>query len=209
MALKAPQTPTRTVGGFDATYFLRLWATGIKSPQRATLALPDRGGPRVGAAAVLTRFVATDLIETLPQALMGREPFRPTRLPIAPRSHYRGQAVFLPVFGLAQWLLMGGLAHGLLRLSGQRSEISRVLDVIGLGMLIPMPALWISDTLMLATNRYRLPGLAVSHSAVQLWETAVFSIGLHAAQEVPWRPAVIAGTTASAVYVLGGAKLVR
>lgn len=191
------------------TEFLRLWATGITSPETAMRSLPNGGGPVVGATAVLTRFVATDLIETLPQALLGRRPFVATRLPIPPERHLRAQAVFLPAFGFAQWLLMAGVAHTVLRLTGHRTELPRVLDVIGVGMLIPMPALWISDTLMLATDTYRLPGLAVTHSAAQLWETVMFTSGLHAAQETPWRPALLAGAAASALYVAGGATLIR
>lgn len=34
-------------------------------------------------------------------------------------NHYRAQLVFLPAFGLGQWLLMSGTVHGLLRLTGQ------------------------------------------------------------------------------------------
>jgi hypothetical protein len=40
---------------------------------------------------------------------------------------------------MGQRLLMGGTAHGLLRLAGERPDLSRVLDVIGVGMLIPLP----------------------------------------------------------------------
>ena len=188
---------------------VRLWGAGFRSPGTVFAALPRRGGPALGAAAVLTRFVVTDLLETVPQAMLGRRPFTPTKLPITPERHYRVQALYLPAVGVAQWALMGCVAQGVLRLSGERSELARVLDAIGVGMLIPMPALWASDTLMLATDTYRLPGLAVTHSLVQLWEAGLFSVGLHAALGVPWRPAVMAGAAAGAVYVPGGARFIR
>jgi hypothetical protein len=172
-------------------------------------ALPGAGGPRLGLRAVLTRFLVTDLIETLPQALLGRRPFTPTRLPIPPERHYRIQLLYLPAFGVAVWLLMGGAAHSLLRLSGHDADLGRVLDVVGLGMLVPMPPLWAADVAMLATNSFRLPGPAVTHALVQLWETALFAVGLHTVLGVPWALAALAGATASGVYVLLGARLVR
>jgi hypothetical protein len=158
---------------------IRLWVRGITHPAQAMQALPHAGGPRLGLRTVLTRFLVTDLIETLPQALLGRRPFTPTRLPIPPQRHYRAQLVYLPAFGVAAWLLMGDAAHGLLRLSRHHSDLGRVLDVVGVGMLVPMPPLWAADVVMLATNTFRLPGLAVTHAVVQAWETALFGVGLH------------------------------
>jgi hypothetical protein len=139
----------------------------------------------------------TDLIETLPQALLGRRPFTPTNLPIPPQRYYHAQLVYLRAFGVGVWLLMGGGAHGLLRLSGHDADLRRVLDVVGVGMLVPMPPLWAADVLMLATNTFRLPGLAITHAVVQLWETALFAVGLHTVLRVPWALAVLAGAAAS------------
>jgi hypothetical protein len=120
----------------------RLWIGGIAHPAQAMQALPHAGGPRLGLRAVLTRFLITDLIETLPQALLGRRTFTPTRLPIQLQHHYQAQLLLLPAFGVGASLLMGGAAHGLLRLVGHHADLDRVLDVVSLGMLIPMPPLW-------------------------------------------------------------------
>lgn len=103
--------------------------------------------------------------------------------------------------------MMGGAAQGLLRLAGHHADLGRVLDVVGLGMLVPMPPLWLSDVLMLATNTFRLPRLAVTHATVQLWETALFAVGLHPVLGVPWG-AGGAGRR-SGVYVLLGSRMVR
>jgi hypothetical protein len=75
--------------------------------------------------AVVTRFTVQDLVQTLPLALLGRPPFMPAKPPIRPEHYYRAQLVFLPPSGTGVWLLMGATAHGLLRLSGQRADLSR------------------------------------------------------------------------------------
>jgi hypothetical protein len=159
--------------------------------------------------AVVTRFTVQDLVQTLPLALLGRPPFMPAKLPIRPEHYYRTQFAFLPAFGTRVWLLMGATAHGLLRLSGQRADLSRVLDVIGTGMLIPMPPLWLCDAALIAADRFRLPELAFVNPAVQAWETALFGIGLHTALGIPWRHAMPAGLAASVVYVLAASRFLR
>ena len=120
-------------------------------------ALPGAGWPKAGMVAVMTRFTVQDLVQTLPLAMLGRRPFMPAKLPIRPEHHYRAQLVFLPVSGMGQWLRMGATVHGLLRLTGERSDLSRVLDVIGTGMLIPMPPLWLCDTALIALTGFGYP----------------------------------------------------
>jgi len=187
----------------------RWWARGLVDPVATMCALPDAGWPKAGLVAVVTRFAVQDLVEMLPLALLGRRPFMPAKLPIRPEHHYRAQLVFLPVFGVGSWLLMGGAAHGLLRLAGERSDLRRVLDVIGTGMLIPMPPLWLCDMAPIAADRFRLPELAFVNPTVQLWETGLFGIGLRTVLGVSWRRAMLAGLAASAVYVFGASSFVR
>jgi hypothetical protein len=185
------------------------WVRGVVDPVAVMRALPSAGWPKTGLVAVAARFTVQDLVQTLPLALLGRRPFIPAKLPIAPEHHYRAQLVFLPVFGMGQWLLMGETVHGLLRLAGERSDLSRVLDVIGVGMLIPMPPLWACDAALIAADRFRLPELTFVNPAVQLWETALFGVGLHAVLGVGWRRALSAGLAASVVYVLGASRFLR
>lgn len=187
----------------------RLWVQGFVHPVAAMRSLPDTGGPYVGLAAVLTRFVVQDLVATLPLALLGRRPFMPAKVPIRSEHHYRAQLVFLPLFGLGEWLLMGGAAHASLRLTGHPSDARRVLDVIGVGMLIPMPPLWLGDAALIAADRFGMPALGFINVPVQLWETTLFGIGLHEALGASWRRAALAGSVASTVYVLGASRLVR
>ena len=145
----------------------------------------------------------------MPLALLGREPFMPAKVPVRPENHYRFPAVLLPAFGLGQWLLMGSSAHALLRLTSHPSALARVLDTIGLGMLIPMPALWIADATLIATNRFRMPELGFVNVPTQLWETALIAIGLYVHLGAPLPSAVLAATAASTVYVLGAARVLR
>jgi len=84
-----------------------------------------------------------------------------------------------------------------------------VLDVIGTGPLIPMPALWLCDMALIAADRFRLPELAFVNPTIQLWEAGLFGIGLHTVLGVPWRRAMLAGLAASVVYVLGASRFVR
>lgn len=189
--------------------FPRWWARGVVDPADVMRALPGAGWPKTGMVAVVTRFTVQDLVQTLPLALLGRRPFIPAKLPVRPEYHYRAQLVFLPMFGIGQWLLMGATAHGLLRLTGERSDLSRVLDVIGMGMLIPMPPLWVCDAALIAADRFRLPELAIVNPTVQLWETALFGIGLRTVLGVPWARAIPAGLAASVVYVLGASRFLR
>ena len=188
---------------------VRWWVRGLVDPVAVMRALPEAGWPKAGMAAAVTRFTVQDVVETLPLALLGRRPFIPAKLPVRPERYYRAQLVFLPVFGIGLWLAMGGTAHGLLRLTGERSDLSRVLDVIGVGMLIPMPPLWLCDAALIAADRFRLPELAFVNPVVQLWETALFGIGLRTVLGVPWRRAMPAGLAASVVYVMGASRFLR
>jgi hypothetical protein len=192
-----------------AARLARRWVAGVVDPAGAMRALPRSGGPRAGLAAVLTRSLVTDLVETLPQALLRRRPFTPTRLPLPPERHYPAQLVLLPAFGVALWALMGTATHARLRLFGQDSDLSRVLDVVGVGMLIPMPPLWVSDAVMIATDRFALPGPAITHTVVQLWETALFATGLRTLLGLRWTPAVLVSLGTSGVYVPDASRVVR
>ena len=80
------------------------------------------------------------LLVTLPLCLLGRQPFAPSSLGfLATNSYYRAQVFFLPLFGLGIWLLMSALAHVAPRLMGKESHFDLVLNMIGMGMLDPMP----------------------------------------------------------------------
>lgn len=178
-------------------------------PRQVMRELRDVDGIAPGLRAVLIRFLVTDVVETVPLALLGRLPFRSSRLPVAPARHYRAQAVVLPLLGPLLWLLMGSAGHLALRVAGRKSRLDRVLNVVGLGMLVPMPLLWAADVGLIAVDRFRLPELAVTHPAVELWETALFAVGLHETLDVPPRPAAAVGLGMGALYVAVVSPVIR
>ena len=118
---------------------LQLWLVGLYAPSRAFEALKGKPAPFWGLWAILIRFVFTSLTTTLALHLLGREPFTPSRLTFLTMQNYFGAEVFfLPVFGLAIWLLGGAVVHLVLRLLGRPGDYDQVLNVIGMAMLIPM-----------------------------------------------------------------------
>ena len=171
--------------------------------------LPNQGPPTTGLTAVLTRFAVQDLVETLPLALLGRRPFKPGKLPVPAADYYRVQLVVLPGFGVSEWVLMGCAAQGVLLLAGQHQDLARVLDIIGVGMLVPMPPLWLADAALIVTDRFRMPELGFVNVPTAVWSTVLFAVGLHTSLDVPWRPAVLAGLVGSVVYILGASRYLR
>ncbi len=72
-----------------------------------------------------------------------------------------------------------------------------------------MPPLWLWEGALIAADRFRLPELAFVNPAVQLWETALFGIGLRTVLGVPWRHALPAGLAASVIYIMGASRFLR
>ena len=60
----------------------------------------------------------------------------------------------LPLWGLAIWILMASIAYLGLRLTSAKSDYDKILNIIGMGMLVPMPLLWIWDWTAIAANIY-------------------------------------------------------
>ena len=190
--------------------FARLWMTGLFAPTRAFDDLKTKPAPSWGFWAVSTRFVVTSLTETVPLHALGRVPFAPSRLPFLPtRKYYAAQRFFLPVYGVATWLIMGGASYGLLRWKGRRARFDEVLNIVGIGMLIPMPVLWPWDWIMIATNRYRVLQMAISHALVELWEATLFAVGFHRMLGLRKAPALGLGVALGTLYSALSSILIR
>ena len=158
--------------------FLHVWALGLINPFRAFEDLKSKPAPRWGFRAVVIRFVATSLTTTLALRVLGRVPFAPSRLTFLTTENYYGAEIFfLPMFGLAVWLFGSAIVHVVLRLAGKESDFDEVLNIIGLGMLIPMPVVWVWDWTMIALNWYHITVMAISHSFFALWGVVLYSIG--------------------------------
>jgi hypothetical protein len=182
--------------------FVRIWLSGVIHPTRSLDELKDKPAPQWGLLAVLIRFVTTTLIELFPLYLLGREPFAPSYLTfLSTKSYYQAEIFFLPFFGMALWLLMSGLAYVLLRIAGKGSDMDRILNIVGLGMLIPMPVLWACDMIMIALNIFVLPWSAISHATVQVWEASLEAVGFRRLLRLRILPAIALALVINALYI--------
>jgi hypothetical protein len=174
--------------------FLQVWLLGIVNPSRAFDELRKKPAPAWGLWAVLLRFVVTALTTTLALHLLGRTPFAPSYLTFLPtESYFAAEIFFLPVFGLAVWLLGSALVHLFLRLAGRPGGFDWVLNVIGFSLLIVMPVVWFLDWLAIALNAYGAGVIPVIHVLLSLWEVALIGIGLSKMEGVRFWPACLLG----------------
>ncbi|MBI2830991.1 MAG: YIP1 family protein, partial [Chloroflexi bacterium] len=172
--------------------------------------LKDKPAPIWGMRAVLIRFVVTSLTSILALYLSGRLPFAPSRLTFLPiEDYYKAEIFFLPLWGLGIWLLMGGIAHTVIRLFGKQSSFDDILNIIGMGMLVPMPVLWLFDWATIALDWYGLTVQAASHSLAQLWETGVQAVGFRKILGLSVFGAVIMAIIINAVYILLAMVFIR
>ena len=159
--------------------FFQVWLLGIVNPSRAFDELRKKPAPYWGLWAILARFVPTSLTSVLALLLLGRVPFAPSYLTFLPaEDYYAAEIFFLPVFGLAAWLLGGAVVHLCLRLAGNPSDFNWILNVVGFGLLIVMPAVWLLDWSAIALDAYGLGVIPAIHALISLWGVALFGIGL-------------------------------
>jgi hypothetical protein len=96
---------------------------------------------------------------------------------------------------------MSGFAHVLLRVAGKGSDMDRILNIVGLGMLIPMPVLWACDIAMIALNIFALPWSALSHATVQVWEASLEALGFRRLLRLRPLPAIGIALVINALYI--------
>ncbi len=182
--------------------FVQVWLSGMLNPVRSLDQLKGKPAPQWGLLAVLTRFIPTAIMVTFPLFLLGREPFYPSSLTfLATRNYYIAQVFFLPIFGVTIWLLMSAFAHVALRLARKSSDFDLVLNIVGVGMLIPMPVTWAWDISMIALHWYLLPVMAISHSIIQLWEASIEAVGFVRLLRLRVVPAISLALVINAIYI--------
>jgi hypothetical protein len=189
---------------------LRLWALGIFRPANMAARLNNAKGPSFGLCAVLVRFVSTSATSILALYLAGRLPFAPSELILLPtEKYYFAEMFFLPAWGLAIWLLMASMAYLALRFRGAESNYDKILNIVGMGMLVPMPFLWIWDWTAIALNIYTVTNQAVSHSIAQAWETTVQAICYVKVLKVSVSMAIFLAILTNAIYILLAMHFIR
>ena len=182
--------------------FVQVWLSGLINPIRSLDQLKGKPAPQWGLLAVLTRFIPTSLIVTFPLFLLGREPFSPSYLTfLATSNYYVAQVFFLPIFGVMIWLLMSASVHVVLRLAGKGSDFDLVLNIVGMGMLIPIPVVWAWDVTMIALNLYIVPVMAISHTLFQLWEASIEAVGFVRLLRLRIVPAIGIALIINALYI--------
>jgi uncharacterized membrane protein len=68
---------------------------------------------------------------------------------------------------------MATIVYLTLRFSSANCSYDKILNIIGMGMLVLMPFLWIWDWTAIALNIYTVANQAVTHSIAQSWEATI------------------------------------
>lgn len=191
--------------------FLRLWFMAILHPRAAFSTLEAKPAPWWGFCAILVRFVGTALTSILALMLLGARPFVPSYLSFLDEaSYYRAEVFFLPLFGVAAWLLSSALVHLIVRMTGRESHIDWIMNVIGFSLLAVMPVVWLLDWTGIAFGFYGASFTIPIHAGVSLWEVALMSIGFRRISGLSWAGALALGLIVKAgVHIPLAAIFVR
>ena len=187
-----------------------LWIDGIARPVKMAERLGGATTPAIGLAAVLIRFIVTSATSLLALCLLARLPFVPSELVKLPtESYYLAELFFLPAWGLAMWMLMGSFVYLALRFSRARAELDRILNIIGIGMLVPMPVLWLWDWAAIALNIYTVINQAISHSIAQTWEATIEAVCFVKVLRLHPAVSILLVVLANALYIFLAMHFIR
>jgi hypothetical protein len=166
--------------GEDTMNFFQVWLTGYYNPSRVVDELRTKPAPQWGVYAQLTRALLDSLLLYLPLALMGREPSTSSYLAFLPtKSYYLASVFFVPVFIVAQWILLSGILHLILRLSGQPSDIDQILNITGMAALIVGSLLVVWDWVWIVVGWESDVLLGISHLVLVIWAIVITASGFH------------------------------
>lgn len=184
-------------------HLLRLWWLGICHPARALDEIRSLRTSTFGLAAILVRFVITAITSILALLLLRRKPLFESYLTFLPTDrYYAAEVFFLPVFGLGVWLLGSAGVHVIVRSAKRSSDFDGVLNIVAFGLLVPMPVVWVLDWSSIALGLYGPVWIPLMHSAVSVWEVALFSIGFIRLLKVPtWAGVGLAMAVKGGVYI--------
>ena len=191
--------------------FLHLWFITIINPRRGFTLLLKKPAPSWGLYSTLIRFVVTAITSILALQLLDRHPFVPSYLKFLDEAmYYKAEIFFLPLFGIAAWLLSSALVYLILRITGIDSDIDWVMNVIGFSLLVVMPLVWLVDWTTIALNVYGASFTIPVHATVSLWEIALMSIGFKKIGAISWLAAITFGFIVKAcVYIPFAAIFIR
>ena len=155
---------------------LQLWWTGLTSPQRAFAELRPKTAPQWGFWVVLVFNLAISAT-TLVRYLMGQDLLMPSVLTFLPSEKYLlAEVFFLPPLRIFVWLLSAALVHLALRLARQPGGFDQLLNMGGLGYLIIMPFILVTDWLFIAVSRYDIAEYVHSLALPYSWILTVIGL---------------------------------
>jgi len=156
---------------------LRLWWAGVTTPRRAFEELKNKPAPSWGFWIVLIFNLLISLTTLLALELLGRRPLMESWLTFLPTEKYLlPEMFFLPPLRVLVWLMGAATVHLGLRLAKQKSDFDQILNIGGMGYLIIMPFILVSDWLLIALNQY--PIAEYTHPLAAFWSIALTFIGL-------------------------------
>ena len=157
---------------------IQLWWTGVTSPRRAFAEIRSRPAPQWGFWIVLVFNLAISVTATLPRYLLGQDILMPSALTFLPDENYLlAEIFFLPPVRVLHWLLSAAVVHLCLRLIRHPGGFDQLLNMCGLGYLIVMPFILVTDWLFIAAGRYDIAEYV--HSLTLLWSWILSVIGLN------------------------------
>lgn len=191
--------------------FFNLWLLAIIRPRDAYDQLLTVPAPQWGLSSTLIRFIGTAVTSILALHLLNKRPFVPPNITFLDESnYYQAEIFFLPLFGIAVWLLASALIHLLLRLFGMDSDIDWIMNVIGFSLLVVMPLVWLVDWTTIAMDVYGANFTIPIHAAVSIWEVALMAVGFKKIERLSWFTSVVLGLIVKVgVYIPLAAIFVR
>lgn len=188
----------------------KMWFLGVTRPARMFDELIQKRAPLYGFYLVLARFIITDLTSTLALYLLNKVPFTSSYLTfLGEEDYYKAELFFLPVWGLAVWIMMGGIAYVIFRSIKKEVDFDHILNIIAVGMIIPMPFLWLWDWGSIASQHYAVVNQAISHSISQIWEGTIQFIGFKRIIGMKTPAAIMVAILINIVYILFAVIFVR
>jgi len=155
---------------------LQLWRTGLTSPRRAFAELRARPAPQWGFWVVLVFNLAISAT-TLVRYLLGQDLLMPSTLTFLPSETYLlAEVFFLPPLRILVWILSAAVVHLGLRLARHPGGFDQLLNMGGLGYLIVMPFILVTDWLFIPFDRYDIAEYV--HSVALPWSWILTVIGL-------------------------------
>jgi hypothetical protein len=99
--------------------------------------------------------------------------------------YYAASVFFMPVFLLAQWLLLSVMVHSVLRLSGRRSDVDQILNITGMAAMVVGAFLVVWDWGYILLGGRDPIFLGITHLVLYAWAVTITVTGFRRMLGVP------------------------